>query len=679
MFCLRTEYDKIILYCYFLISRAKPAGNKMDIVNHNETTPSYTSPTEHRKRIAVFGSGWSGEYLAQVLAGIIENSYKENLDIFTFVNFSINAVSPKTNFLEVEFFKLPPLDEFDGVILLANSFNQKDEFDYLTGKIKEYNLPAISVEYELDGIPSVISDNYSGMYSLCEHIIKEHNARNIVFVSGPSNHAESQVRHTAVAEAMKKNGLTLTPENVLPGNWGKDTIPNLIDGWLEYHGNVLPDAFVCANDIMAMAVCEQVRSLGYDVPTDVIVTGYDCIGQAQNYYPPVTSVSHEWFTMGQKVVDELAELLKGKEVPILTSLSTKLVTGGTCGCSALRSITRKNSSRALTDIPMDPMSVDSHFRHIMSSVRRISDDKSLHNSLGYLLANGNNKIEGTDFGLYLYPEFFTEDPDLGPVLARNHHLLERIVSFENKESMPVGPVCLNEALFKKSDNSDKPMYQLFLPLHSVRRVYGFASLNGPLNVATENQYYMWTMHMIQTLEQVESNITISTLYKKMERLSVTDPLTEVYNRSGCERISYPMLVDWGREGGESILMLVDVDRMKLINDLYGHANGDKALKVVAESLKQSLPKDFIISRFGGDEFFVAGKLEENHKIDPKALIRLVESSIREEANNLQLNFTVTASIGYTIISPKTVSDIEHAVVQADIDMYTNKKIHHLNN
>jgi len=325
------------------------------------------------------------------------------------------------------------------------------------------------------------------------------------------------------------------------------------------------------------------------------------------------------------------------------------------------------------------MSVDSHFRHIMSSVRRISDDKGLHNSLGYLLSNGNHKIEGTNFGLYLYPEFFTEDPDLGPVLARNNNILERIVSFENEESLPVDTICLKEVLFKKTDCSDKPMYQLFLPLHSVRRVYGFASLDGPLNVATENQYYMWTMHMIQTLEQVESNLTIATLYKKMEILSVTDPLTEVYNRSGCEKISYPMLVDWGLEGGESIIMLVDVDRMKLINDLYGHACGDKALKVVASALKNSLPKDYIISRFGGDEFFVAGKLTESQQINPKQLVSSIEEAIKEEVKKLNLDFSVSASIGYTNISPKTVSDIEHAVVQADIDMYTNKKIHHLNN
>lgn len=642
---------------------------------------TYCSPSEHRKRVAVFGGGWGGEYLSQVLAGIIENSHKENLDIFTFINFSFNAGTPAANFPEVEFFKMPPLEDFDGVILLANSFNQKEEFDYLTGKIKELNLPAVSVEYELDGVPSIISDNYAGMYSLSEHIINEHGAKNIVFVSGPVDHPENVIRHKALKDAMKNNGLTLTNDNILFGNWGKDTIPALVNGWMAAHDNKFPDAFVCANDIMAIAVCEQVRSLGYDVPADVSVTGYDCLGQSQNYMPPVTTVNHEWYAMGQKTIDTIVDLLNNKEVPEVYSLATKLVVGGTCGCTGMRMYNKSKQylSKALTDVPLDPMVTDSHFRHFITSVRKISEIQNLHYSLAYLFEH-EHQIEGNNFGLYLYSEFFEEDAEAyASFMPSESDSLEMVVSLENGVSVPLSQVGLKEALFKKADSSPTPVYHLFIPLHSAQKIYGFAALDGPLNVATENQFYIWAMHMTQTLEQLESNITIDALYRKMELLSVTDPLTQVYNRSGCEKISYPMLVDWGRQDGESILILVDVDKMKLINDQYGHSSGDIALKIVASSLKNSLPEDFIISRFGGDEFFVAGKLLDSQSINPDRLVSRVEQAIEKEVSERELPFTVSASMGYTIASPKTISDIEHAVVQADLDMYKNKQIHHANN
>ena len=113
-----------------------------------------------RKRIAVFVNGWGNDYLQQVVQGVSRRATQENIDIFLFVNYTAIAENQEYNVCELNIFRLPDLKDFDGVILMTNSFNLQEETDYLRQKLAEYPLPAVSLEYELEGIDSIISDNY---------------------------------------------------------------------------------------------------------------------------------------------------------------------------------------------------------------------------------------------------------------------------------------------------------------------------------------------------------------------------------------------------------------------------------------------------------------------------------------------------------------------------------------
>ena len=82
-------------------------------------------------------------------------------------------------------------------------------------------------------------------------------------------------------------------------------------------------------------------------------------------------------------------------------------------------------------------------------------------------------------------------------------------------------------------------------------------------------------------------------------LAVTDPLTGLRNRRYVRRH-----LDGVLRGSDAAVMLLDVDRFKPINDTYGHAAGDAALKEVAERLKSHLRAADVLARYGGEEFMV---------------------------------------------------------------------------
>lgn len=628
-----------------------------------------------KRRIAVFAGGWGGEYFREVVTGVVEAAKEDNTDVFAFVNFSVHADTITPNIGEFNIFTLPDLKDFDGVILMANSFNMLEEVEYLTNKVKKAGIPAVSIEYDIEGFVSVITDNYSGMYELAKHVIEGHGARDIVFIGGPEVHPESAERLRALKDAAKENGFVIPEGNIMYGDWSKDPAIRLVLGWMDKHGK-LPDAVVCANDIMAMGICEHLMELGYRVPEDVIITGYDCLSDARSFHPTITTVNHEWGKMGETAMRMMTGLIKGDKVGD-TMLKTRMVIGESCGCSGEDeySASSLNHKSLKQKYEMDGLIMDSHFRHIYQAVRKADGIDDLHYSLTYLFER-EHAIEGDDFLLCLDPEFFHIEENDSNLRSQGYSdKLDVVCHLEFGVARQLSSMGQKEAIFCVSGHKEEAGLYMFVPVYSDTKTYGFAMLTGSLHIAFGNQLYIWTRHMNQDLEQARRNITIAELTRKLTQLSVTDVLTGIYNRAGCEKLAFPMLEEWRQGGGTGVVMLVDIDKMKTINDYFGHASGDLALCTVACVLRRELPADWIVSRFGGDEFFIGGKVLAGD-MDYNVLKENLEKSLADEVERRGITFNLTVSIGVALVKPDEKYDIEKYLQMADIEMYSEKKEHH---
>lgn len=630
-----------------------------------------------RKKIALFAGGWGGEYLQEVLAGVIHQAEQYNTDIFAFISFSIHTSIPEDNIPEINFMKLPDINDFDGVIVLANSFNTQDELDYITEVINSTKIPAISVEYELPGIPTIMTDNYYGMHELSMHLFKEHNVKNVLFIGGPKDHPECIERLNALLDAAKTCNVNIPKDNIIYADWSKARIAEFMNEWKSTH-DFFPDAIVCANDIMAMETCTQLELRGLSVPEDIIVTGYDCILPAQRFVPSITSVNHEWNTMGRKAFNSLINMIGGGKIPGKTLLPTRFVSRRSCGCHVSVSSTdsKKDLGRALVNNELDAIQADSHFRHFYVAARRSNNLDDFSNHFSYLFEH-LHIIEGDSFALYLDPEFFNIVEDNSNLRQYGHaDEYNAIITLKDGKAQPHSIVSRHDAIFGASSESSKPGYYLFFPICSDTYTLGFTMLTGVLNGINDSQYYIWTRHMNQALEQVRSNITIQKLYQKMRELSIRDFLTGTYNRTGCETISYPAMIEDSKNDIPSMIILVDVDNMKRINDKFGHTCGDEALTTTTDVLNEVLPSSYNITRFGGDEFLITGPSKDLTKpIDE--FIALIQRTLLNTVANRNITFPLTLSIGYYECSPMNSNDIDKGIVHADINMYTMKKLHHV--
>ncbi len=110
--------------------------------------------------------------------------------------------------------------------------------------------------------------------------------------------------------------------------------------------------------------------------------------------------------------------------------------------------------------------------------------------------------------------------------------------------------------------------------------------------------------LISAFERGRSRRALVEAINRLEQLACVDPLTEVLNRRGFERVLQAELARALRQGSQLMVLLADCESFKVVNDTYGHAAGDAVLQEVSNRIRATLRRSDHVARIGGDEFLV---------------------------------------------------------------------------
>lgn len=158
----------------------------------------------------------------------------------------------------------------------------------------------------------------------------------------------------------------------------------------------------------------------------------------------------------------------------------------------------------------------------------------------------------------------------------------------------------------------------------------------------------------------------------LERLSITDPLTELYNRRFLERRMDEELSRSVRNGLRLSVMMLDLDNFKLYNDLCGHPAGDRALRKVAQLLQRSVREMDVVTRYGGEEFCIL--LPDTPNVDAHFVAERIRYAIEHElfAGEEGLpSSTLTISIGIATYPDNGACGAD-LISTADVALYQAK-------
>jgi len=625
-----------------------------------------------KKKIAVFANGWSNETLSSTIAGIKKYAAQEDFDVFVFLSFA--SISNYKDLMqgELNIYNLCCIEDYDGIISLSNMMNSDETAMALCEKARDKGIPVVSVGMEIPGVAFVGVNGNTGMRDLVKHLAEEHGVRDVVFVGGTPGHAEGEARLEIARSVMAEYGETITDDNVCFGGWSNRRTIRALHEILSKRK--MPDAFICANDIMALAAATELMHMGYEVPKDVIVTGFDHIHDGQIFYPAITTVRQNYDEVGWQCCRMIFEALRGGKRDEKLLVPTTMMLGESCGCEDKTDFwkLRKKYCQHFYQKETDSAFMEQTERNMRQRISEVSSYAELKTSLRRHFLY-NHRYEGENVHLILNAEYF-QNPmasEQEVITKRSRKKLEVVVSLKNGEIQEVEKVDRHELIpaYEKKENEQHVYY--FLPLHFYQYNYGYFVMADEPYILQEDLLYSYMERLQQALKLLRTNLRLDALNKNLTRLYDKDPMTDLFNRFGYENKAIPLYQESVKNHSPMMVMFVDINFMKHINDEYGHIHGDAAIRTVADAIKKNLRDNWIAIRFGGDEFLIiapdcdddlACKVKHN-------ILAYMEKKNHDGASPFQ----ISASCGYVITDPESGYPLQEYIREADRLMYEIKR------
>jgi len=231
-------------------------------------------------------------------------------------------------------FQLMSKENLDALVLVATLISNYIEEDALLEFCSRFSeMPLVSVGIRIPGVPSIVIDNRAGVREVVGHMVEHHGAGRIAFIRGPSNNWEANERFDAYRDELAFRGIAFDERLVAQGDFTHYSVGPAIEDLLRDNPKV-PDAFIFANDEMAIQGMRILNDKGIKVPGSTAVAGFDDILEASTQATPMTTVRQPLFDMAWRACQMASELVDGGKVPELTELPAESVVRSSCGCLA---------------------------------------------------------------------------------------------------------------------------------------------------------------------------------------------------------------------------------------------------------------------------------------------------------------------------------------------------------
>ena len=214
---------------------------------------------------------------------------------------------------------------------------------------------------------------------------------------------------------------------------------------------------------------------------------------------------------------------------------------------------------------------------------------------------------------------------------------------------------------------------LFKQIRSNTESFGYV-INGYDNISmrSEQRFEEFGNFINAAVNAVNNNRKLISASRANEMLSEQDFLTGLYNRRGFFSVLKKLLNTSANAGRNLSLFSIDMDRLKGINDTYGHENGDIAIQTLARAILRYVRDNGIAARYGGDEFAFAIIGDKTLEGDIKKIRKEIEQNAANDPAMTDKPFEVGASLGISEREINSDIDIEDMIHEADAKMYADK-------
>ncbi|MDE5564567.1 MAG: GGDEF domain-containing protein [Oscillospiraceae bacterium] len=619
------------------------------------------------KHIAVIAAGIDEEYQNSVIDGIIACAKEANANVSCFAAFGGVISNSKYDIGEYTIYSLVNYQMFDGVVLLTNTICDTGMKKKIIADVKAAGIPAVFLDCEDDpDFYNIKIDNTTAMREMVQHVITEHHAKTVNFISGPLSNPEAQARYEAYLHVMAENRLIVDARRIHFGEFravdGEEAVAKMLDSGLS-----MPDAVICANDAMALAAIAALQKAGYTIPEDIVVTGFDDTYNAQHYCPALSTVARPLYEAGFKACEVLLEATDGGSPEKTTVLEAVPVFTESCGCCPHEEediVQYKKTMFRLVESCRSDISMLNCMISELAETETAEENYAVLEKFMYklgcercclcLCAEWNSAFSGTE----------VDESAQGYTKTMSAPLIwtkEGISFVDNFSSSRMFPVPL--------EGGGNVSY--FLPLHFRERCLGYYVITGGDFPMKSLLCHMLMMNISNSIENIRKLLHLGNVIHELDKLYVVDPLCGIYNRNGFIREADALYRRCESSGESLLISFIDMDGLKIINDSFGHKEGDFALQRLATIIRECCSSGQVCARFGGDEFIVLGVVSTEDAAE--SLERSFAKRLEDINHILHKPYSLDASIG-TYVSPVIPGvTLFNMITTADQMMYEKKK------
>lgn len=626
-------------------------------------------------KIAVLIGGLRFDTQRRIVDGILNRASEDGTDVYVFTCDSWTYSSFYYTKGETAIFSLPNLNDYDGIILHGDTVYDKRVIESLVKRIRKSKVPCISLNVRYADMLFAGMDNANGVYEMMEHLIHEHHAKRFGFVAGPKGNSDSEERWVSFQKALADNHIEYNNAYFTYGDYHPQSGRKAVELFAKLPDG-MPDAIVAANDEMALGVYYKLQELGYKVPEDVLVTGYDNTAIARNHIPSITSVMRPEMELGIRAYDILINYIRSGVIEGEELLKSKPIYRSSCGCHEL-------NPEPETVFRMDMITERLHVTNYSEIVKSSSADFTGVPTYEQLLVQIKRYVKMIDpeefyLCMCVTDESITQDSTFdvmerarADVQTQYSAEITIPIAYRNGRFDACGKFSVKELLPDQYKKGEESKFYTIVPLHYQDRCYGYCILVNSRLMMESDLFHLFIMNINNAIENLRKQSMLNSMVNRLNRMWIYDTLTEVFNRAGFFKFA-PSLIDEAMDKGYNLFILfLDLDGLKMVNDRYGHDEGDSFIKAMAGVLRKVHGNGELLMRYGGDEFVVLSSDYTDE--EAKAYIKRIQQEIDAYNVSVDKPYELSASMGYSLIKPEEGMNLEDLIEIADQEMYKVKK------
>lgn len=653
LFCGKIKGTKKIAYIFYSLQRG----------DEN----MYVGRFHKYKIAAICISSIHEESLAHTTRSISDALVEKGYKVLIFSAFTdFYTVSPSTEG-DISIFSLINHELIDVLIVLPETIKNPQITGEIIATAQKHGTPVITIDGAYDGAINLLYDYEQGFEMMCRHVIEHHDCKDIFLMAGMRDNKFSDDRIAVYKKVLAENGIPFREEGRFDyGDFWNNPTREAMERFFE-GGYPMPEAFVCINDSMAISVTKALGERGYNVPQDVIVTGFDATYQAAVHSLTDTSSAILDTEHLAGIIAEISDrVLAGEEIEKKIRVKYKEQFAHSCGCVALRE--SFVSDRLLKMDHFNSMQLNNETKmaqYYANSVEKRSYDEMIREMVKYI-----DDYSGICINSDYVSHITRKEEDS---YNKHFHREMKAICQKNLETNVFDVTFPTEKLIPEFGKAIKRFDRiLFSPLSFQENVIGYYYTVVDYNEYSFRDAKRLTTFTNQILENYKNTCRLKEAYDHLAMTYCIDPLTELYNRKGYftameherkERFTAPYIM----------MLSIDMDKLKYINDTFGHAEGDKAIVEVAEAIRSVAKDKGVCARFGGDEFILTLPCSDD-KREPAKIVGELRTHLDIYNNkNSDCGYEVSISVGYKTVKNDEKLNIEELITATDQLMYKQKR------